>query len=409
MRDPIITADMDTKRPPSREEFFLQLVFDPRSADSAAPQGYYPASLWRFVIHFESHIGPGLESTLEMNWHGHTQRYVCDYRARSTPQSIERILLALKPVAAAFGLPPLVIVPFLSEERLIRLERDGVSGIDLSGNGVLLAPEFCIWRSGQPNRFPEAQPIRNIYRGNSSLFARCFLLRGEFPTLSSLRDYAQRRLSPEENDPTTKKMTIGTASKVVKALEEDLIVRTSDNRLTLIDGDALLERLQANYRPSSKVRVEGKTPLTPEQVWQRLAQAGRDYDAVPNPTRLNYAPDLDKWKRTPQRSLFRYVTTGLGSAAKYRVLSGPDKLSLYVPNLAAVADLIELRETHVFPNVELIEEKDDPVYFDARREDGAVWASPIQTWIELATDGPREREAAQSLRSPLAQSHGAAL
>ena len=408
MRDSITAADTGTRRPPSREEFFLQLAFGPRSdSDSAAPRGDDPASLWRFAARVESRIGPDLEVILEMTWHGHTQRYVCDYRARSTPQSIDSILLALKPAADARDLPPLVAVPFLSEERLLRLERDGVSGIDLSGNGVLLGPEFCVWRSGQPNRFPEAQPIQNIYRGNSALFARCFLLRGEFPTLSALRDYAQRRVSPEENaPPNTRKMTISTASKVVKALEEELIVRTRDNRLTLIDGNALLDRLQANYRPSSKTRIQGKTALTPEQVWQRLAQAGRAYDAVPDPTRLNYSPDTKKFRFAPERSLFRYATTGLGSAAKYRVLSGPDKMSLYVSNLAAVADLIELRETRVFPNVELIEEKDDPVYFDARQEDGAVWASPIQTWVELATSGPREREAALSLRPLLAQSRG---
>lgn len=282
-----------------------------------------------------------------------------------------------------------------------------MSGIDLSGNGVLLAPDFCIWRSGQPNRFSESQPIRNIYRGNSSLFARCFLLRGAFPTLSSLRDYAQRRLNPEESAPPAgTKLTIGTASKVVKVLAEEMIVRTTDSGLTLIAGDTLLERLQANYHPSARPRVQGKTTLTPEQVWQRLAKAGQEYTFAPDPTRLNYATDLGKWKYAPQRSAFRYVTTGLGSAARYRVLSGPDRLSLYVSNMDAVAKLIDLRETRAFPNVELTEEKDDLVYFDARRQGYEVWASPIQTWMELSTSGPRERDAAQSLKAPLARSHG---
>ena len=102
----------------------------------------------------------------------------------------------------------------------------------------------------------------------------------------------------------------------------------------------------------------------------------------------------------------RYVATGLGSAARYQVLSGPDKLSLYVSDLDAAADAIGMRETRVFPNIELIENQEDLTYFDARRREDGVWASPIQTWLELATGGPREREAAKLLRAALAQGRG---
>lgn len=61
----------------------------------------------------------------------------------------------------------------------------------------------------------------------------------------------------------------------------------------------------------------------------------------------------------------------------------------------------ELGYYGLFPNLQLIEEKSDVVYFDARQEGVARWASPIQAWLELSLGGPREREAAQSLEMAL--------
>jgi hypothetical protein len=41
------------------------------------------------------------------------------------------------------------------------------------------------------------------------------------------------------------------------------------------------------------------------------------------------------------------------------------------------------------------------VYFDLRADGNALWASPIQTWLELTHGGPREREAAEGLERRL--------
>ena len=59
-----------------------------------------------------------------------------------------------------------------------RLEREGVSGLDLCGNGVVTVPgEWLVYRTGKPNLYPQSFPIKNVFRGASSLVARVFLLR----------------------------------------------------------------------------------------------------------------------------------------------------------------------------------------------------------------------------------------
>ena len=326
---------------------------------------------------------------VKLSWHGHTQEYVCEYRTRSTPKLVETTVASLKSYSSENVLPPLIIVPYLSEERLEALERENVSGADLSGNGVLRFGESILWRSGRPNLYRESQTIRNVYRGSSSIFARCFLLRAEYQSLSSLYEFALSRFDMGRvhvmgDGP---KLTLGTASKVIDQLQEELIVQKSRRSLTVIDADRLLENLRVNYAPRPALRREGKTNSTPQGVWNSLSLFERN-SAIGN------------------QDTKRCVATGLGSAAKYRVLSGPDTLSLYVSDLGAAAEAIGMRETRVFPNVELIENKEDLAYFDARWQGNEAWASPIQTWIELASGGPREREAAQALRTALAQSRG---
>ena len=330
--------------------------------------------------------GPG-DGILEVIYRGHEQQYIVECKNRSTLQTIQMAISQARQYADITGLAPLVFVPYLSDKALTNLENEGVSGMDLSGNGVILAPGFTIWRSGQPNRYPEIQTVKNLYRGVSTIFGRCFLLRSEFDTLKDLREYALSRLSQREWSANEAVLTMGTASKVIRQLEEELIIQRKGRALRVLDAKRLMEGLKANHRVSGEKRISGKTSLSGDEIWQRLGELESDRGKSVLP--------------------WRYSATGLGSATKYKILSGPEKLSLYVTDLDRTADLIDLRATRVFPNVELIENRGDAEYFDARGEGrGQVWASPIQTWLELATGGPREQDAVQRLASVLADSRG---
>ena len=323
--------------------------------------------------------GVDVESTLEVLWQGKRERFVFIYKPQSTPKTLATAIAQAQRSERSFGPRPLVIVPYLPEAALRLLEAESVSGLDLSGNGIVLAAGFALRRSGEPNRFKEASSLRNIYRGNSSLLTRCFLLRAQYASLNELRTFALERFRRGENSGVSQ-LTKGTVSKVTQILEEENIVARTKEGMRLIDPDTLVERLKTHYRKPQSARLEGKMSLNTQEAWTRLA-----------------------------RQPFRAVVSGEGSAGHYRVLSGQDKWTVYVEDLECARQCLEITPTPLFPNVELIEETSDMVYFDARSEGSILWSSPVQTWLELAHSGPRERAAADVLETILRKGEGSTL
>ncbi len=54
-----------------------------------------------------------------------------------------------------------------------------------------------------------------------------------------------------------------------------------------------------------------------------------------------------------------------------------------------------------FPNLELKQTDIEPIYFDLRNQAGCNIASPIQTYLELATSDKRGQETAQQVRQQI--------
>jgi len=333
---------------------------------------------------------------LEATWGDRSDQFICEYKSGNTPRIFAQALLQAHSMASkTVGLLPMVVVPYLSEERLFQLEVQGVSGIDLCGNGVVISPKFRIWRSGKPNRYKNSAPIKNIYRGNSSLFSRSFLLRGEFNSLADLHAFTLDRFAGKteivshflsEEDESLKfvgteeisatQLAKSTASKVVKSLVEDLLVIRENDVLRLVNPMGLLTALRENYRNPARKVTQAKTSLSSEECWRRLGE-------------------------NRHKPRFRNIATGLGSASHYEVLSGQNSLQLYVDQTIDICKLLESVPTKVFPNLEIIEVDGNIPFFDGRLEGERLWSSPIQTWIELANGNSREQDAARLLESDI--------
>lgn len=329
-----------------------------------------PASLSYFSIPETMELDGGLA----VSWFNRTAKFAFEYKSLSTPKALEE---ATRQVITRLKKPllPMVIVPYLSGEALDRLENQMVSGLDLCGNGVVIAQgQFWLRQGREPNRFKSSMPLRNIFRGTSSLVARCFLLRESFETLAELRQFALAQM-PESflagKDGAI--LSKGTVSKVVRILEEERIVERDKTRVRLLARERLLEQLQSSHRKGDNRAVLGKSPLTPEEIWAKLAG-----------------------------SQMLYVGTGTASASYYGLISGLDRQQLYVDSLSQASELLMLKPTRLFPTVELIEEKSPVPYFNACNDGPKRWASLIQTWLELSAGDPREQIAAQQLRSNLA-------
>ncbi len=229
--------------------------------------------------------------------------------------------------------------------------------------------------SGDGNNFRRAGVIKNVYRRNSSIVPRVFLLKPQYDSITEVMDEIKSRGGS---------ITQATISKVCNSLDQDLVIERTKGQLPrtrslrLIQPDKLLELLAENYAPPLVTqRLTAKTSLAPEQFCRRLT----------------------KWAG---EAAVKVALTGSSSADQYAVMAREPIQSFYCSNLESLLKQLgpDLEETSRFPNVQLLETDEDFVYFD--RRDNLV-ASPVQTYLELMQGDKREQETAEQLRKTILQ------
>jgi len=316
-----------------------------------------------------------LDALLEVSWNDSGATFALECKALSTPKMFQVGINQLKAVTASSDYLPLLFVPFLSEERLRELERDKISGIDLCGNGVIIVPGlFSVYRTGGKNRFTSSATIKNIYRKNTSMVARTFLLRPRFDAVQDIyNEINSRNLLIKRWDFTA--MSLSTVSKALKSLVEDLII-SRDSDIRLLQYDKLLQKLVDNYEP----------PLIKRRALLKFPGAAEDV--------------TDYFRNDAMEAWMPFVATGLSSVGKYAVMQRGGAISIYCPSLDELrGELFEFEDDR-FPNIELLETTDETVYFDGRQEKTLFWwASPVQVFLELMAGDKRDRETAEQVKS----------
>ena len=313
----------------------------------------------------------GVDALLSLRWRGKTYRFAVECKSLSNPKAIDSAAYQALRASEALNLNPLLLVPYLPEQRLLMLEERSISGLDLCGNGVITIPgELLVFRTGAPNKFPREGTIKNIYRRNSAIAARVFLLIPQYSSLQEVKEEIARRGG---------NLTMATVSKVCSSLDNELVIesrrdtKTSWRRSRLLQPDKLLDLLVTNYEPPTvKGRFIGKSRLSPEETIERLIA----------------------WQQTSRQ---RAVLTGSSSTEYYAAMAREKKQAFYCTDIFGVLEAIgpELQETTRFANVELIETEDQFVYFDTRDR---LAASPIQTYLELMRGDKREQDTAEQVR-----------
>ncbi len=317
-----------------------------------------------------------LDALVEISWRGSKAKLAIECKALSTPKAFQGAVNILKSLRLPKGYRPMLLMPFLSERQLKDLEREGISGIDLCGNGVVIDPgKLAVFRSGGKNRFPSSAVIKNIYRKNTSMVGRVFLTRSVYDSVQDiLAEINQRNLLVGRWN--RKPMSISTVSKALKTLEQDLIIDRGD-KISLLQPEVLLEKLRDNYEtPYSTKRLRMKVREGNENIRRLL---------------LGLSQMLD----TP------VVATGISSVGRYAVMQRGDILSVYCPRMERLLDQLPGDQTDRFPNLELIETEDEKIYFDARQEGNFRWASPVQVYLELMVGDKRDQETAEQVKSGL--------
>jgi hypothetical protein len=330
------------------------------------PAGRSPSPTWGDIAY-------------DVKWKGkRTFRFIADVKSRVTSQALAAAAHRAK--ALAFDAPGsvlLLVVPYLSRSSINEAEKLGISAVDLCGNGVVqVPPQWIVVRSGRPNRFGGAEPLRGAYSGVASLVARSLALQPAFARVSDVRSFIEARGG---------RITLGTVSKALARLQEDLVVAREARSVRLLQPEKLLSKLRGGYRPPAiRARLAMRARLPEPELHRRLRDAAAALGG-------------------------RLAPTGLASAHRHAVLAAEPVASFYCsapPDaLARAASLDPAPERH-FADLELQQTDDVRVYFDAREEDGRLCASPIQAWLELGAGDKRTQEIADELEARLLRDLG---
>jgi DNA-binding transcriptional ArsR family regulator len=310
--------------------------------------------------------GRSRDLLVRVDWRGQQHVFSAEVKGSLTPRKLRH---AIHDAGWSGARGPealrMIIAPYLSAESLAILAESEISGIDLSGNGVVVVPgEWFILRSGEKNQYPASAGIKSIYRGTSSLVARVFLSRPEFARFTDIAEEIRRRGGS---------ISAPTVSKVLPRLEEDLVVERAGQRFRVLDPGRLLGRLVEHDQPRAAARARGTFS-----------------DPADTPATLRARADASRTKLV-LRDEHLYVT----------VPGGDEVMTYYTQSIARVIHGSSFVEEPRFGDVELIETPRQEVFFDAREHRGRLCCAPLQVYLELAGGGKRERELAESMRADL--------
>jgi len=307
--------------------------------------------------------------------------FIIEPRAISGQKALLDAMLRIRSLADPPSLFPMIIASHLNPNELDMLKEVQISGFDQSGNCIVIVPvrQLFILKSGQRNKYPEKRQTKNVYSGITSLVARTFLVRKQFDTVSDIKGEIKKRGA---------EIALSTVSKALNGLRRDLMI-TQGAPVRVTQPKRLLELLKENYRkPEPVKRVMGRIEGDPHERFRMMHARAYQKDeliAVNSPSKYTALPD------TENKS---YV---FDSPSQYTIFPGSnDIVRIYVSSVDKLLPYSEdfgFKETTRFPNVELIEFDDPIVFFDYRFE----YVSPIQIYLELATGGKREREAAEQM------------
>lgn len=264
----------------------------------------------------------------------------------------------------------LLVAPYIAEQQAAVLAEAGLSWLDLSGNMVIRVGErIYIERTGKPNRFPDTAPIKKIFEGTASLVGRALLLEPTgFVSLTEMVKFIKRRGGT---------ITLPTVSKVLSALEEDLLVAKSREAIRVLEPGRLLDKLAEGYA-ASREKLAGTT--------SRLA--------------LDDADRAVKVLCTSSRSVC--LVCGF-YAAQIKGLAGSSQITMWVRDMRRFREVtdalrVNIQRDEEFGNLTVIEARSPLPWFNATTANDLPIVDDLQLYLEMTVDTPRGPKVAQALR-----------
>jgi len=293
--------------------------------------------------------------------------FVVEAKSRSTPL-IVRNAIAQARAAARKDEHSMIMVPYLSDERLRELEREQVSGIDLCGNGIVIVPRrLYLLRTGQPNLYPDSRPLSNPYAGRSAMAARILLTQSNWSSLNEIASAIKKEGG---------QLSLAQISKALSAMEEDATILRDAGKVTVPDRMILLDYLARNWK-------------VPRYAARQALRLPANYDWA---------------KKLSEVDGIRWAVTGESSVSRYTTFAEQGPVRIAVSNLQRAMYRFDgkLERIPNFAQIELLE-TEEPVFFfqNEKEEKGTRWASRLQAWLELQRGDGRQQDAAGEIRKQL--------
>jgi hypothetical protein len=321
------------------------------------------------TVELETNLGEKqVDAVIELSLPGEENNLFCFVVEAKSRATLESIYAAIAKAREGLRVNewPMIFVPYLAPDRLTYLEREGVSGFDLCGNGVVVIPNrLYVIRTGQPNNYPDSRPLNNPYRGRSAMVARMLIEEPSWSSLTSLVHSIEK---------AGVSLSLSQASKATRALEEDMFILKLGGTIKLQDRIRLLDKLGSEW---------GKPQF-------RSRKALRLKDNV-----------IDWASRLSSRTDLQWAMSGESSASRYVVFSQGGPRRIVVSDLSLAATLIGGAPESLpsFADVELLETEEPGFFFQTIvDENGMRWANRLQTWLELQAGDARQKEAAKNVR-----------
>jgi hypothetical protein len=265
---------------------------------------------------------------------------------------------------------PMIVAPYIGAKQARILADEGISWIDLTGNmSVRVSDQIYIERTGKPNRFPDTSPIKKIFQGKSALVSRALLLKPDgFSKLNEIVDFINSRNA---------NVSISMVSKVLKALEEELLVTKDEKGISVTDSEKLLDRLTEGYRNSTERKRRNSYKYATDKFDEMLFE-------------FNERREID------------FLICGI-YAAQIKGLAVTDQKTIFVKDIekvrrAIVQNQIRITPDTEFGNLNIIETNDPGVWFNAAIKPISAVVDDIELYLEMMVDTPRGPEIAEQLR-----------
>jgi len=257
-----------------------------------------------------------------------------------------------------------IACPYISPRVAQICREHGVGYLDQAGNCDIRAGGLVVHVDGRPNVTPDTRPLSSPFTPKASRVAR--LLLGQPGRTWQVQELAREG-----------RISLGLAFKAKDTLIEQGYVEEREGRVALRDARALLDAWAPAYKPPAR-----RSQL---YVMDEPARAEEAVATWCECQRVEYglAEFSGAWRLAPMVR-YKQACVCVRESASHDIF-------------ADLMKALDAKPVESGSNLTVLVSFDESVFFDSREAEGIHVLSPVQLYLDLATQRGRGREAADEL------------